>query len=378
MRKEGIPRGTRLFLLFLHSLSPHQNPWNPQKPPGGQNKKNFAKGVIMLLRELDAQAREEGGAVYMLNGNHESLNVCGDFRYATPGGFREAALAAGLRSAASSALDAQLRARLALYAPGGPMALELSLNPTVLVVGRTMFAHGGIMPSHVAYGLEKLNGEEVFFFSPDGKTQGEGGEKLTLFPSFLFSTLLRKTPSADVAAWMRGDRRADGSAAPPPFLAMGDASSVMWNRAYGKERYASQAERHGACRQLKTALDAAGCDRLVVGHTPQLGGANCECGGTVWRLDVGMSSGVLNARPAVLELPKGGAEEPRVLVVGGPACTLPPPIVNRGGKRGGAMSAMDVAGDGDGGAAGSVAPRPGVRAGRRGLGNLVRGRTMAP
>ena len=113
----------------------------------------------MLLRELDAQAREEGGAVYMLNGNHESLNVCGDFRYATPVGFREAALAAGLRGPASSALDAQLRARLALYAPGGPMALELALNPTVLVVGRTMFAHGGIMPSHVAYGLEKLNGK---------------------------------------------------------------------------------------------------------------------------------------------------------------------------------------------------------------------------
>ena len=119
----------------------------------------------MLHREHDAQAREEGGAVYMLNGNHESLNVCGDFRYATPGGFREAALAAGLRGAASSALDAQLRARLALYAPGGPMALELALNPTVLVVGRTMFAHGGIMPSHVAYGLEKLNGEVWGLFS---------------------------------------------------------------------------------------------------------------------------------------------------------------------------------------------------------------------
>lgn len=184
----------------------------------------------------------------------------------------------------------------------------------------------------------------------------------------------KKLKTADVAAWMRGDRRADGSAAPPPFLAMGDASSVMWNRAYGKERYASPAERHGACRQLRTALDAAGCDRLVVGHTPQLGGANCECGGAVWRLDVGMSSGVLNARPAVLELPArkaggGAGEEPRVLVVGGPACTLPPPIVNRDGKRGGG-SAKDTE---DGGS-----PRPGVRAGRRGLGNLVRGRTMAP
>lgn len=39
-------------------------------------------GVVMLLRELHKQAQLEGGAVYMLNGNHESLNVSGNFRYA--------------------------------------------------------------------------------------------------------------------------------------------------------------------------------------------------------------------------------------------------------------------------------------------------------
>jgi hypothetical protein len=39
-------------------------------------------GILRLLRDLDVQARKAGGAVYMLNGNHESLNVCGDFRCA--------------------------------------------------------------------------------------------------------------------------------------------------------------------------------------------------------------------------------------------------------------------------------------------------------
>ena len=39
-----------------------------------------AAGSVLLLRELDRQARQAGGAVYMLNGNHESLNVAGDFR----------------------------------------------------------------------------------------------------------------------------------------------------------------------------------------------------------------------------------------------------------------------------------------------------------
>ena len=101
-------------------------------------KKRWLAGVIMLLRELHKQAQLEGGAVYMLNGNHESLNVSGNFRlsalsscsmlapvdcklkpsifdvvadehilhvscmisllpgrYATPGGLRESTLAAG-------------------------------------------------------------------------------------------------------------------------------------------------------------------------------------------------------------------------------------------------------------------------------------------
>lgn len=43
-------------------------------------------GVLLLLRELDRQARLEQGAVWMLNGNHESLNVAGDFRWGQGGG----------------------------------------------------------------------------------------------------------------------------------------------------------------------------------------------------------------------------------------------------------------------------------------------------
>ena len=78
--------------------------------------------------------------------------------------------------------------------------------------------------------------------------------------------------------------------------------AVQYKRAQAKLRLIAQPSAEAAA-EVKAALDAAGCDRLVVGHTPQLGGANCECGGMVWRLDVGMSSGVLNARPAVLELP---------------------------------------------------------------------------
>lgn len=222
--------------------------------------------IVKLLRDLDDQARLVGGAVYMLNGNHESLNVCGDFRYVTPGAFVESAMFSGLTEKDLKDWDLLARVRYAVYRPGGPMAIELAKNPTVLIVNDTVFAHGGLLPVHVNYGLEKLN--------------------------------------RDVSAWMRAEETEDGGKASPPFLAMGDSSSVMWNRSQSKERFPSPNERYSACRALQQALQKIGAARLVVGHTPQISGANCECDGQVWRMDVGMSYGVLNRPVQVLQITK--------------------------------------------------------------------------
>jgi hypothetical protein len=220
--------------------------------------------TVLLLRELDKQARKEGGAVWMLNGNHESLNVAGDFRYVTPGAFWESAIAAGMtESEIANDRQGVLRARWQLYRPGGQMARELAKNPTVLVVNDIVFAHGGLLPHHNKYGLQRINDE--------------------------------------VAEWMNGAHCSDGSAPTPPFPAMGDANSVMWNRTFGKER-ASPYDRLHMGLQLDATLRQLNATAMVVGHTPQMGGLNTECNGRVWRVDVGMSSGVLNAEPQVLEL----------------------------------------------------------------------------
>lgn len=69
-------------------------------------------------------------------------------RYATPGGFRESALAAGLRGEDLQNEDMQKQARHRMYTPGGPMARELAKNPTVLIVNDTLFAHGGVLKRH--------------------------------------------------------------------------------------------------------------------------------------------------------------------------------------------------------------------------------------
>jgi len=216
-------------------------------------------GIFRVLWQLAAGAREVGGAVYILNGNHETLNVAGDFRYVTPGAFRESAIVAlGHADFGSSQMSftMQARARLALFSPGAPMARKLAVNPTVLIVNDTLFVHGGLLPEHVMYGLERINEE--------------------------------------VSLWMMG-----GPEPPEKMLYTGD--SIVWNRLYSiKHRNAEDYNKIAAL--LQHTLSMVGCKRMVVGHTPQDDGCNASFNNTVWRVDVGMSVGVLGAEVEALEI----------------------------------------------------------------------------
>lgn len=41
--------------------------------------------ILLLLERLQKEAVAAGGALHVLNGNHETMNVMGDLRYATAG-----------------------------------------------------------------------------------------------------------------------------------------------------------------------------------------------------------------------------------------------------------------------------------------------------
>lgn len=45
--------------------------------------------ILSLLRSLSIQAKTKGGAVFQVNGNHETMNIEGDFRYVDSGAFDE-------------------------------------------------------------------------------------------------------------------------------------------------------------------------------------------------------------------------------------------------------------------------------------------------
>lgn len=243
--------------------------------------------ILILLQKLHKQAEKEGGAVYILNGNHEVLNVSGDFRYVTQGAFQESmrfgehlvnlfgkAFEDAFGGAEEDPRKKQVKARIGLFSPGGPLAQQLAMNSTVLIVNDTVFAHGGLMPRHVEFGLERLNNA--------------------------------------VADWMRGKDIEDEEDRTALGMAIGSVKdSVVWNRTFSTEQFVTESDRDRACEVLGKTLDMIpGARRMVVGHTPQLGGCNGECDGRIWRIDVGMSFGVVGADPEVLEI---DGDEIRVL-----------------------------------------------------------------
>ena len=235
--------------------------------------------IMRKFQKLAREAKEAGGDVVVMNGNHEIMNVMGDFRYVTKGAFGECRRWVEKRRAREAEKLGEenveplppvpdgvtpnsyygLWARRDLFLPGGEMAVKMASNPTVLQVGDTVFAHAGITENHVDYGFQRLNNE--------------------------------------VAAWMVGK-----NSQPPKHVL--EEKGVVWTRDYGGAEGGNKSEA-AACKRLTEALDATGAKRLIVGHTPQQKGINSGCGGKVWRSDTGMSRGIYGNTPQVIEIVNG-------------------------------------------------------------------------
>ena len=210
--------------------------------------------IMDLLQRLQASAQAAGGAVHVLNGNHEVMNVQSDFRYVTPDGFHD--FSAGhpdaLHAQLAARVSAEQRGRTAAFLPGGEIARRLSVQPIALQIGGNVFVHGGVLEQHVRYGLGRINQES--------------------------------------SAWMAG---APNEPAPTSLTS---PRAPIWVRDYSDGTPAVE-----RCAELSRVLSALSAQRMVVGHTVQQQGINSACDGKVWRIDVGLSRFYGN-QPSVLEI----------------------------------------------------------------------------
>ncbi|KAK1411264.1 hypothetical protein QVD17_37811 [Tagetes erecta] len=251
---------------------------------GGQELK-----ILYFLEKLKRQATKNGGCVVTMNGNHEIMNIDGNFFCTQPSGLDEfknwafwytignnmktLCNVVHKNSTNQTAPDDLyhgipfsfpgvkeeyadgFRARIAALRPKGPIAVRfLSKNLTVVVVGGSVFVHGGLLARHVDYGLEKINN--------------------------------------DVRDWIMGlkEKVCDDM--------VRSRESMVWLR-----KFSNEAVGECDCGLLEHVLATIpGARRMVIGHTIQSRGINAVCGNKGVRIDVGLSKGCVDGLPEVLEI----------------------------------------------------------------------------
>ena len=101
-----------------------------------------SKRLIELIERLEGEAAAAGGRVVALNGNHEVMNLLGDWRYVTEG---DVAQFGGVEE------------RKASLAPDGETGARLRELGVAAVVDRVAYAHGGITAAWAERGVDGIN-----------------------------------------------------------------------------------------------------------------------------------------------------------------------------------------------------------------------------
>ena len=237
--------------------------------------------IIRSLQQLQAEAPRSGGRVIVVLGNHEAMNLLGDFRYTTPGEYasfvdqRSPArreqfyirlrkqLEAAAHKANPNETPSQVRAawlaqtplgwveHALAWSPSGELGRWASRNPAIAKVGDTLFVHGGITAEYAKLTLDDVNRR--------------------------------------VAQAMRSAKGGPGSVLEDPL-------GPLWYRGLASEDQDAAAERaamHSAAlppdQELTAVLNAYGARHLVIGHTPSLSGIVISPDGRLARIDTGIS-----------------------------------------------------------------------------------------
>ncbi len=163
--------------------------------------------IYQLLHRLQEQAVEDNGQVIVLLGNHEVMNMVGDYRFVTP--------------EESSAYDRQT-SREEKFGPNGFPGKWIRTWPVIVRIEGNVFVHGGLADSTMEHDIKGINRR----FHHAYKAQN--------FTEFYYDD---------------------------EFLSGHD--SVLWNRDLIK------LDEPVACRRAYRTLSKWNAERIIVGHTIQ-------------------------------------------------------------------------------------------------------------
>jgi hypothetical protein len=218
--------------------------------------------ILQYMTKLHKQATKKGGAVYSLLGNHEIMNVEGDFRYVSYEGLREFDnYTYEDENGKKVTIKDGKEARAFAFKPGNEIAEFLACTRQVaLIIGSNLFVHAGILPKIAKkYSVKNIN---------------------QLMSLYLFDELKKPSKYKD--------------------LFNSQDYSPLWNRVFGnmglqKYRKSVQSldleETKEKCSSLLDPLkEIYQVDKIFVGHTPLMEhGMGSVCNKKIWLTDYGSS-----------------------------------------------------------------------------------------
>lgn len=211
--------------------------------------------VIDFFDKMHMIAKQYGGAVYSLLGNHEIMNIDGDFRYVSRENYESFKYVDSTNHVWSGP-----NGRTNAFKPGGPLSKHIACTrPSVLIVGSTMFAHAGVLPLLV----EKMDHLKI-----------DNATKLKYINDVVRTWILHM-----------GKNKLTST------IVDDQSTSVFWNRVYGKIPIGAKLSDQACNESVDKILKTFKIGKLVVGHTPQtsLDGINGTCSDTLYRVDGGFS-----------------------------------------------------------------------------------------
>lgn len=189
--------------------------------------------VLRLFTLLHIMASYHGGAVYSLLGNHEILNISGDYRYVS---------------------NNNKKNRLDTFKPSGRNAqLLMCTRYSILIIGSFVYVHGGVTSTFI-----------------DSYKEMQRDKLLIHLHDYIKLWLSGLIHSKDIFQLLYSDE------------------SPFWNRLFGTLKPNSDYAQEVCNKNLNKVLTFFGVNGMIIAHTPQ-SGINNVCDKKVWRTDAAMS-----------------------------------------------------------------------------------------
>lgn len=258
------------------------------------------RAALDLLMSLETQAREAGGRVHALLGNHEVMNMVGELRDAPPEIIATFGGEAAMREA---------------FGPRGHYGRWLRGKPVIADVEDTIFMHAGIDPTSSDISVNDINRRVRRDISEwdDGVKWLVERKLVEPSPKFLDAVEAARKELERLTSGPARDQPDTRQAAARliPLANIGNSSLFSPNGPLWFRGFASWSEEEAA-KYVPSLLNKLNASRFVTGHTPQPNGRITErVGGKLFLIDTGMLGGRFfpGGRPSALEI-TGAAARP--------------------------------------------------------------------